>query len=288
MPQDETYDNVLANGKTSPDPVGYANEAFDENYTDKKGDEVNESQILDEDIPETTDIPEAKTEEELLEERVWLDRVAMGGRETDERSEVPCQVVEVKAKEIVRSVVTAIESLVVPGPDAVEMVQIDDTDTEPESGSPAIMRRLRKAEEDIVPSETPSKIPKRILKTSPKEPNIQPKTPESPKIEKFPKPMEYVRTPKRKSLEITLRKEVEMLRTYELVSSCPDSDDVFMETKDLPTRRRCPEEQDSFDGSDKENDAAVEFSADEEENRMVDSDSSDDDSQMVSCVSCRD
>lgn len=245
------------------DAKGYANEAFDDG---KK----NEFRLLDDDIPEYNCIPDDKTESELSEERLWLDRVASGGRR--DREELPCQVVEVKAKEIVRSVVTEIESLIVPGPTAVEMVHVEDTDTEPESGSPAIVRR--KAEEPS-PSQTPSKIPKRVFKQSG---NFQKKNPD--KDEKFPESVEFIRKPKRKSLEITLRKEVEMKRTYELVSM--DSDDVFMENKQQVKR---PEDDDSFYGSDKENDAAVEFSADEEESRMIDSDSSDDDSQVVSSLS---
>lgn len=249
--------------------MGYANEAFD----DGKKLDKDESRLLDDDIPEYNCIPDDKTESELSEERLWLDRVASGGRR--DREELPCQVVEVKAKEIVRSVVTEIESLIVPGPTAVEMVHVDDTDTEPESGSPAIVRR--KAEEPA--GQTPSKIPKRVLKQSP---NVQKKV-NPDRDEKFPENVDFIRKPKRKSLEITLRKEVEMRRTYELVSASLDSDDVFMDT--APQVKR-PEDVDSFYGSDKENDAAVEFSADEEESRMIDSDSSDDDSQVVSFLFC--
>ncbi|KAK6631706.1 hypothetical protein RUM43_013770 [Polyplax serrata] len=73
--------------------------------------------------------------------------------------ESTCKVVEVKAGEIVRSVVTAIESAVVPGPDDVEMVQIvDDTDTEPESHSPALHRRTGKQKSDTGSSDEGSAV----------------------------------------------------------------------------------------------------------------------------------
>jgi len=228
----ETYDNVIAVSSPQETPT---------NTTKSTTGKVDETSTQ-------------SGTEEAEEQKAWRERVLASGV----RPEPPCQVVEVKAKEIVRSVVTEVESTVVPGPDAFEMVQLEDTDTEPEQGSPAILRRM---------APTPSKIPKRIAVSPVKQPLSE---------------CSQERKPKRKSVEITVRKEIAMKQTLELVSSSIDNDNVFMESKVTSGKRRlCLDDEDSFNGSDKENDVAVEFSADEEEQRPPESDTSDDDCLMV-------
>ena len=169
----ETYDNVVDSHEKKDkrvtydlpedDSYGYSNEGFDDTVVEEaaspKCEIKNEAKILDIDndsnIPEENeDIPDEEKEEEtfrLTEDSTLFSQLSENKLEAQTvnnnyyNGDNPCQVVEIKAREIVRSVVTAVENLVVPGPDDVEMVQIiDDTDTEPETNSPSIARKILK------------------------------------------------------------------------------------------------------------------------------------------------
>lgn len=172
----ETYDNVTNGDEQKEKEITYdlqekerdAGGFTKKTFTDidsalkkiKKRNIKNEAKILDVDydstIPEESKIDEKDYENKtfrLVEESSLFSQLSENRLQPQNidlyEDENPCQMVEVKAGEIIRSVVTAVESLVVPGPDDAEMVQIiDDTDTEPESSSPAITRRLLKNKED--------------------------------------------------------------------------------------------------------------------------------------------
>lgn len=322
----ETYDNVnVENGKKEKrvtynlpseeedeeeESYGYSNKAFvDWNGEEPKKCEIkNEAQILDIDSDANPTEDNGETFK-LTEQCSLFSQLSENNLEVQDvepqKEDNECQVVEVKAREIVRSVITAVESLVVPGPNDVEMVQIgDDTDTEPETHSPKLGRQKRPEKFDLEKDKgkSPSKKPKTTDDFSTPQPDLvkiggppttsmhHPKQTDPYKTspiskdvetEKFPEPYQH------KSSKLG-----EKIEGPDLVAGL-DSVIFKKEKRKSSTKSRddVPEnDYDSFYGSDKDNDEELVFSEDEIRVDVCDSDSTDDevcDERVSSLCICR-
>ena len=189
----ETYDNVVErNEKKEKINVVFCRHLRDGNDECKSkkikiSDGKNEAKILDSDYEMANNLEKDEKDDDantfrLVEESSLFSQLSENKLQVQkinsehQDQENPCKVVEVKAGEIMRSVVTAVESLVVPGPDDVEMVQIiDDTDTEPESNSPAFVRRLLKQKDNIESESSEENISKKLHSRKDEETIIKPK-----------------------------------------------------------------------------------------------------------------
>lgn len=347
----ETYDNVVntEEGKdkneTGPQVQeelkevsneGYSNEGFDDfNWGGIKTCEIkNEARILDMDLETyipAGNIPDKLSDKDeenktfrLVEESSLFSQLCENKLKPQNLNfyseDNPCKMVEVKAGEIPRSVVTAVESLVVPGPDDVEMVQIgDDTDTEPESSSPAINRRLLKQQEETVTSSDenvskhplvrkveecakfkrsgsdvdkdiryPPKVPKTIEETENFDMNrhcADATQEDTVKQESYPKPLNFENT------KVQIEFVGENNNTKRMLDSTINNLREIFSNKEIQRKEKKKVKQkskadapdtdiDSFYGSDKENDEELVFSEDETNSGDIfDSDSSSSESE---------
>ncbi|XP_024083561.1 dystrophin-like isoform X3 [Cimex lectularius] len=205
-----------------------------------------------------------------------------------------CQMVEVKEMEIKKSILTSIEPMEhsIGGPESVEIVEIFDSGAEDsdvdqkDERSPRTVRRVVSSKnKQFLPSE--EVLSKRQKVETDNSKDTQEKLPESPapkqdmeippvclKISDRMAHMQWTTVStiadqrKDENLpEVTLSKEVQVSKTYEIIGNFSKNDAPSSPIED----------NDSFYGSDKETDDVVVFSEDETRNEDTSSDTNEDD-----------
>ncbi|XP_073972435.1 dystrophin, isoforms A/C/F/G/H-like isoform X4 [Rhodnius prolixus] len=220
-----------------------------------------------------------------------------------------CKMVEVKEIEITKAIVTSVEPMehTVSRAESVEFVEIVDSgpdESDPEDKrSPATVRRvvdpknkkhlapgeilakrqrlasdeaLRKSAENLIAKEDFSENIISELEDDPVTNTVAPSNDLPPVCLKISDNMKHseqttMTTEKEQPEEVTLRKEVQVSKTYEIIGN-------FSKNEEAHTAM--DEDNDSFYGSDKEIDEAVIFS--EDEARIEDDSSSDDEVEPIS------